>query len=324
VQEISDLRTTTLSLESLSEYDGAAFLAELGVRGTTQELARTTREYDGHALALRLLGEFLVRVHQGEVRCRDRVPLFKADKRLGRHAFRVMHAYEIWLGDAELDVLRLLGLFDRPASKAAMDALRGEPIRGVTDGLFKKKWFRKVPIAADDWDWTLGSLRKHGLVLLEDADAPGSVDAHPLVREYFADVLRERHQDGWRDANLRLYELLCRSAPDLPETVKEMEPLFAAVGHGCRAGRQQEAFSEVYRRRIQRRGEFYNWKKLGAFGLSLTALAGFFDRPWVQPSERLSDGDRAFVLNEAGFYLRALGRLGEAVQPSSSLRSIRR
>ena len=67
-----------------------------------------------------------------------------------------------------------------------------------------------------------------------------------------------------------------------------MQPLYAAVVHGCRAGRQQEACDEVYWRRIQRGNEFYSTKKLGAFGSELTALAGFFDRPWSQPSARLT------------------------------------
>ena len=56
-------------------------------------------------------------------------------------------------------------------------------------------------------------------------------------------------------------------------------------------------------------------KKLGAFGSDLTALAGFFDRPWSQPSAFLTAAHQAFVLAEAAFDLRALGRLAEAVEP---------
>ena len=94
-----------------------------------------------------------------------------------------------------------------------------------------------------------------------------------------------------------------------------MEPLFTAVVHGCRAGRQQEAFDEVFWRRIRRGQDGFSWKKLGAFGSDLTALSGFFDHPWDRPSIRLTPAYQAFVLNEAGFDLRALGRLAEAVQP---------
>ncbi|MCP3962126.1 MAG: hypothetical protein GY719_30150, partial [bacterium] len=45
------------------------------------------------------------------------------------------------------------------------------------------------------------------------------------------------------------------------------------------------------------------------------ALAGFFERPWDRPDPRLTAADQAWILNAAGFVLRALGRLPEAVQP---------
>lgn len=44
-------------------------------------------------------------------------------------------------------------------------------------------------------------------------------------------------------------------------------------------------------------------------------LAHFFSQPWQQPATGLSEDDQAVVLNIAGFDLRALGRLAEAVQP---------
>src|SRR4051812_19609724 len=50
-------------------------------------------------------------------------------------------------------------------------------------------------------------------------------------------------------------------------------------------------------------------------GLVLVALSGFFEILWEQPVAGLTDADKAFVFHEAGFYLRALGRLQEAAQP---------
>jgi len=48
-----------------------------------------------------------------------------------------------------------------------------------------------------------------------------------------------------------------------------MEPLYAAVVHGCRAGRQQDAMDEVYRRRIQRGNAFYSKWKIRSLGLQI-------------------------------------------------------
>ena len=100
-----------------------------------------------------------------------------------------------------------------------------------------------------------------------------------------------------------------------PDSLAEMAPLFQAVHHGCQAGRRQEALDEVYNDRIVRQGEFYLTKKLGAFGADLGLVASFFDPPFEHPAADLTEPDRAWLLNQAAFRLRALGRLGEAVAP---------
>jgi len=112
-----------------------------------------------------------------------------------------------------------------------------------------------------------------------------------------------------------LYDYCQAQAPHLPDTLEEMLPLYAAVAHGCRAGRHQEALDEVYWRRFQRGQESFNTKKLGAIGAELATLSGFFDPPWRKPVGGLGEAAKGFVLNEAGLDLRALGRLTEAAQP---------
>jgi tetratricopeptide (TPR) repeat protein len=145
--------------------------------------------------------------------------------------------------------------------------------------------------------------------------AEDELDAHPLVREHFRQQLQLNYPDAWREANLRLYEHLRATTKEFPETVEEMAPLYAAVAHGCAAGRHQQAFEDVYWRRIQRGEEQFSWKKLGAFGAELAALAGFFETPWRQPVAGLTEHYQAFVLGQAGLYLHALGRVQEAAEP---------
>jgi hypothetical protein len=162
-------------------------------------------------------------------------------------------------------------------------------------------------------------LRNRKLIAEESHHDPDELDAHPLVREHFGQQLRERLPDAWREANNRLYEHLTRTAKEFPETVEEMASLFAAVAHGCAAGRHQEALDDVYLRRIQRREAFttiaFTTDKLGAFGADLTALTNFFAAPWRKPAPGLKEYSQGLVLNEAGFDLRALGRLKEAALP---------
>ncbi len=145
--------------------------------------------------------------------------------------------------------------------------------------------------------------------------ADGSLDAHPLLREYFGQRLRELQPEAWRAAHRRLYEHLCATTKDKADaTLEDLEPLYQAVAHGCHAGLQQEA-CDVYYARIGRRTEFYTTQKLGAFGSDLVAVACFFEAPWSRVSPALTEADHAWLLNQAAIRLRALGRLTEALEP---------
>lgn len=50
-------------------------------------------------------------------------------------------------------------------------------------------------------------------------------------------------------------------------------------------------------------------------GTDLAALTAFFEVPFTHLNPNLTEGEQAFVLNQASFCLRALGRLTEAAQP---------
>jgi tetratricopeptide (TPR) repeat protein len=307
-----------LPLEELETGAAVALLRQLGVVGRESELGAAAEEFKCHALTLTLLGNLLRKAHGGDVRKRHEIDLHHADEKQGGHAFRVIAAYARWLGEGpELAILRLLGLFDRPAEAAALKALRAvPPIPGLTDRLFRKKgWWKKEALSQEDWQDAVTTLRDHSLLAAADPQEPETLDAHPLVRACFAEELESHRPDAWQEGNHRLYEHLCQAAPDLPDSLQVMQPLYTAIVHGCRAGRQQEVMDEVFKRRIRRGNEAFSWRKLGAVGSELTALAGFFDLPWSQPSARLTAADQALVLNTAAFHLRALGRLAEAVEP---------
>jgi len=296
-------------LEHLSPEAGAAYLVHLGVKGPPQERKQAVGEFEGHALALTLLGSYLAVMYGGDIRQRDKIARLTKDRKHGGHARRVMESYESWFqGQPELDILRLMGLFDRPAEGGAIEALKAEPaIPGLTSEL--------QGLSHEDWQYAVEDLRAARLLAGQDPHQRDSLDCHPLVREHLGGKLQESHPEAWREAHSRLYEYYQSRAPEYPDTIEEMAPLFAAVAHGCQAGRHQEAFEEVYHKRIIRMDEFFSTKKLGAFGADLAALSGFFDPPWRQPVAGLTEDAKAAVLGWAGFRLRALGRLAEAAQP---------
>jgi hypothetical protein len=310
-------------LERLSVEAGADLLFQMEVKragnaeikGDDKELKDAAREVGGHALTLQLLGRYLAKVHNGDVRKRSLVAFRKADAKIqGGHAFRTMAAYEKWLsaageeGKRQLAVLHLLALFDRPADAGCITALRQEPvIDGLTEPL--------VGLDNDEWNLTLSNLVECGLISCREKES--AIDCHPLIREYFAKQLRERNPHAWRGAHRRLYEYLRDNTPDKPQpTVDDLQPLYQAVAHGCRAEMQQEACMMVYIARILRgTHEFYSRSRLGLFGADLGAVTCFFDQPWKRISFSLSSNMRAWLLNEAATGLRALGRLAEALDP---------
>ena len=307
-----------VKLSRLSKEAGVALLRSLGVKGSQQEFETLVEDVKGHALTLNLLGSYLRDAHGGDIRKRDLVKLEEADtEEQGGHAFHVMDAYVRWFdGDGEkgkraLAVLRLLGLFDRPATADCLNALwNGEAIAGLTEPL----------------NGVSGAQRNMSLNRLEDAklltvnrDAAGtllSLDAHPLLREYFGKQLRENNLDAWRAAHRRLYEHLRATTKEGDQpTLEDLQPLYQAVVHGCQAGMQKEVLYNIYHARIKRRDENYSSRNLGAFGSDLAAVACFFDSPWRQLSPAFTEAERAWMLNEAAFRLRALGRLSESLEP---------
>ena len=292
-------------LEQLSSDAGAKLLQALGVKGDQAELRSASDEFNGHCLALTLLGSYLTDAYNGDIRCRKEVSEHLShDVRQGVHARKVMESYQAWLGEGpELSVLRMLGLFDRPADEKALEVLLKPPaIPGLTESL--------TDLSPREWQMILARLRRARLLVGEDPHNPGHLDAHPLVREYFGEQLRDRQADAWKECNRRLYHYYRTLAPQLPNSFREMEPLFLAVICGCNAGLFREALHEVYIPRIQRGNAYFVANVLGARGALLTALVHFFeDGRWSSPvkvgveAQRLTAEDQLFILMQAGLYL---------------------
>ncbi len=350
--------TEEQKLDKLAKEAAVQLLRHLQITGTEEELHAAWKDAGGHALTLSLLGRFIADAYEDrDIRHYKEVKFEAADQEhQGRSAFKVMIAYERWLKSGpperqrELALLRLTGLFDRPMAKGCLQALRAEPaIPGLTDGLVNltdQQWniavkrlcaveLLSVYVAGDPppdaaRSAAAATAPTRGEVFNPTSPLEGEVgceatgwgvthiDAHPLIREYFAAQLKKDHPEAFQEAHSRLFDYLCKSTPYRPEGMKGLEPLYEAVTHGCLAGRHQEAVENVYADRILRgtgQDGFYSRRKLGAIGADLAAVAAFFDEPWSRVSPNLTEGDQAWVLNHAAFSLRALGRMTEALQP---------
>jgi len=304
IADIADYQPSSAprcSLEHLSGDAGAKLLRALGVHGNEVELRSASNEFSGHCLALTLLGSYLTDAYHGDIRRREEVSTHLAhDPRQGVHARKVMESYQTWFGEGpELAILRMLGLFDRPTDEQTVNVLLKSPaIAGLTESL--------TDLQPTEWQTVLAKLRRARLLAGEDPHNPGQLDAHPLVREYFGEQLRKQKANAWRECNRRLFNHYQTLAPQLPDSLREMEPLFSAVICGCNAGLFQEALHKVYIARIQRGDAWFAANALGAIEPLLSVLIHFFEQGrWGSLVETAAEGqslsadDQLLILTQA-------------------------
>ena len=98
----------------------------------------------------------------------------------------------------------------------------------------------------------------------------------------------------------------------MPDSFREVEPLFSAVICGCNAGLYREALHKVYIPRIQQGKALFAANVLGARGPLLSVLVRFFEHghwgSFVETSaeeQSLTAEDQLFILMQAGPYLTA-------------------
>jgi hypothetical protein len=125
LEDYGNVGLLCIDLDNLTPVSGGEYLKQLKVQGSEEELQQASSDFDNHALALTLLGNFLVKRRGGDVRRRDTLPPLFDEPKKGGQARRMLRQYELlFKGQPELDVLRIMGLFDRPADKGALKILR--------------------------------------------------------------------------------------------------------------------------------------------------------------------------------------------------------
>ena len=244
------------ALDSLSPRAGAHLLRHLGCWGAKDDMQTAVEEVQGHALSVTLLGTYIDAVEAGDIARRDHLGLqdivdtpeelaaSEQTARLAKRAGAIMAGYITRFealetsskgrGEVERMLLSIVGLFDRPADGGAVRALlEGEPIPGLTD-----VWHAASPAQRDQRLRVAKSrLRELKLLGSEDEADPDALDAHPVVRSHFGKALQQASPDTWRAAHERLYRHY-QAVPEKaqPDTLAEMQPLFHAINHGCKAG----------------------------------------------------------------------------------------
>jgi hypothetical protein len=129
-----------VDLGNLTEEAGAALLHHAGakragaaeIKPDDAELLAASREVDGHALTLNLLGRFLARAHGGDIRRRDLVKMVKSEAEQAKIAIRnvrrdAMHEVK------ELLKKKLISTDDEKRAEAEVQKLTDQHIAKIDE-----------------------------------------------------------------------------------------------------------------------------------------------------------------------------------------------
>lgn len=324
-----------VNLGNLTDDAGAALLHHAGakhagaaeIKPDDSELVAASRDVDGHALTLNLLGRFLARAHSGDIRQRDLVKFEDADRTIqGGTTFRMLAAFRNWFarsgefGARQLAVLQIVSLFDRPAGAGCIAELRKMPIiQGLTDSLFVRHTSVQSsentarPISDEEWNCAVSFLSDFCLVVnniaarIEDC----TLECHPLVREYFVASLSEHHCT-YHHAHMRVCTYLLDSILDNRRpALASLGPMYQAIWHACQAGEQQIACDNIYKKHILNYNEYFSVKMVGAFSDEAAALHAIGGKSSKLRGD-LFPNDRAWIKSQSAYTLRAHARIESA------------
>jgi len=291
-------------LVNLSIPDSLTMLKNRGVKGSDDDLTEVIERYKGHALSLTSLAGYLNKYFNSDIKQAPDIVFVMGDKKRFKDVNKLLRKYAEKMSAAERVFLNIFSLFRQEVIK--------KDFAGVFHREIEDTKFNDVLVKMSDLDFRdlVSGLVEWRLISYDETK--GSYTTHPLTKGYFESDFDENDK---KLCHGHIYQYFSENAPDMPDTLEEMEPLFRAVYHGCAAGKYQETHNEVYFERIRRGNEYYIVHKLGALGSWLGTISCFFEKPWSKPAEVLKDSDKVVVLNNAGFALRAVGRLREAAGP---------
>lgn len=235
------------SLGTLDDESAIALLTHLGVRGSPEDFLSATRAAGGHAKAVELTGTWLVHFHRGAAADYRKLPplpdIDASDEE--RHVLRVLTAFRESLPQDAQDLTSLATHFHQPPTEAVLAAyLSSESVRRLLHDERNRTYLPFAERTAEDvrgliqTTLDLRLLERVSLSLTDKNDALATVlDAHPLVRRGFEDVL------GTSSTGAAARAGFLRGRPDrkipanLAEAREEVE-LFHAL---CAAGLWSEA-----------------------------------------------------------------------------------
>jgi hypothetical protein len=207
-------------VERLELDDARALFKKVGVEGSQEEIDSVIEEYDGHALSLILLTNYLVEDFGGDINKAKDIPPFHSDKEAGGKAHRILLWYERQLGEEQRAFMRLFSLF--------RGAVREEDFEGVFQAKMETEMNQALrAMSSFSFKRMVDNLCDRRLI---SKGQENTYATHPLIKNYFKSDFGEKNK---KLCHKRIYQYFGEYAPEQPETLEEMQPLFEQVYHGC-------------------------------------------------------------------------------------------
>ena len=294
-----------LSLIDLSISDSLLMLRRRGVKGSDEELTEVIKRYKGHALSLTSLAGYLNRYYDGDIKQAPEVEFILGDRERFKDVNKLLRKYAEKMSESERIFLQIFSLFRQEVTENDFAGVFRHEIEGTNfnDVLVKMSEldFRDMINGLVDWR------------IIPYDETKRTYTTYPLIKGYFESVFDEKNK---KLCHKRIYHYFGEYAPDRPETLDEMQPLFEQVYHGCAAGLYDEVYVDVLMEKINRREEFIIAHKLSAWETDLSLIRTFFPKGDFSQMPLVSKKSaQSLLINDLGWVLLNTGRLIEAKEP---------
>ena len=290
--------------------DSLLMLRSRGVKGSEEDMTEAINRYKGHALSLTSLAGYLNRYYDGDIKQAPEVEFVLGDRGRFKDVNKLLSKYAEKMSESERIFLYIFSLFRRELTENDFAGVFRHKPFFKKESFTKEKLFNDVLVKMSELDfrdqinglvdWRLISFDKTKMVYT----------THPLIKGYFESDFDEKSK---RLCHKRIYQYFGEYAPEQPETLEEMQPLFEQVYHGCAAGLYDAVLYAVYWERIYKMEEYFIYLNLGAWETNLSLVRTFFLKGDLSQMPLVSKkSDQTFLLNEAGLMLSSIGYPKEA------------
>lgn len=298
-------RAPQMDVSQLDPADGAKLLLECGLTGRRSEREQLSRSCRHHALTLRLLAGYLRT-------CPPTAWRTRVDHLVGERACVTVEALLTAL-DAQLGggttaaLLRVLALVGRPTTLADLRALLANPE-------MQRLHPQLTALPSTRIGDALEEMRELGLAEVMRRDGNRRVELHALVGDFFTAAGERKDPEAWRGTHGVVCARLLEASPSRADSIEDQIKLAACVRHTCAAGEYESAYAVYLSRMEHGPNQHYLTKSLCAMGTALSALSGFFEKPWRAVERGVPAQLARQVLLDTALCLEAEGRLAEAAE----------